>query len=57
LLDINYKNIQEHNQEILCREADVFRLAWLSDGATIARLPLINILGLNEGVLESFYFM
>ena len=46
LLDINCKNIQEHNQEILCREADVFGLAWLSDGATIAWMPLINILGL-----------
>ena len=31
LLDINHKNCIEHNQENLCREADVFGLSWLSD--------------------------
>ena len=46
LLDINHKNCIEHNQENLCREADVFGLSWLSDGATIGRMPLINVLGL-----------
>lgn len=46
LLDINHKNIVENNKEVLCREADIFGLTWLSDGATIARMPLINILGL-----------
>jgi hypothetical protein len=46
LLDINHNNCIEHNQENLCREADVFGLSWLSDGATIARMPLINVLGL-----------
>jgi len=44
LLDINYRNIVEHNKEILYRESDVFGLSWLSDGATIARTPLINVL-------------
>ena len=46
LLVINYRNIVEHNKEILCQESDVFGLSWLSDGATIARTPLINVLGL-----------
>ena len=46
LLDVNYKNVVENNKEVLCREADIFGLTWLSDGATIARMPLINILGL-----------
>jgi hypothetical protein len=46
LLDINYRNIVEHNKETLCRESDVFGLSWLSDGATIGRAPLINVLGL-----------
>jgi hypothetical protein len=46
LLDINYNNIVENNKEILCRESDVFGLCWLSDGATIARMPLLNVLGL-----------
>jgi hypothetical protein len=46
LLDINHSNCVEHNKEILCREADMFGLSWLSDGATIARMPLINVLGL-----------
>jgi hypothetical protein len=46
LLDINYRNIVEHNKEMLCRESDVFGLSWLSDGATIGRTPLINVLGL-----------
>ena len=44
--NINYNNIVENNKEILCRESDVFGLCWLSDGATIARMPLLNILGL-----------
>jgi hypothetical protein len=46
LLDINYNNIVENNKEILCRESDVFGLCWLSNGATIARMPLLNVLGL-----------
>jgi hypothetical protein len=46
LLDINYRNIVEYNKEMLCRESDVFGLSWLSDGATIGRTPLINVLGL-----------
>ncbi len=46
LLVINHRNIVEHNKEVLCQEADVFGLSWLSDGATISRTPLINVLGL-----------
>jgi hypothetical protein len=46
LLDINYNNVVGDNKENLCRESDVFGLCWLSDGATIARMPLLNVLGL-----------
>ncbi len=46
LLDLNYKNCQERNKKTLLAEADTFGLSWLSDGATISRMPLINILGL-----------
>ena len=46
LLDINYSNIVEHNKEVLCQEANVFGLSWLSNGATISRTPLINVLRL-----------
>ena len=44
LLDINHKNIVENNKEVLCHEADIFGLTWLSDGATIACMPLIIFL-------------
>ena len=46
LLDINYSNVIDNNKRLLEREADTFGLNWLSDGATIARMPLINVLGM-----------
>jgi hypothetical protein len=45
LLDLNYENCKETNKVSLLAEADTFGLVWLSDGATIHRMPLINILG------------
>jgi hypothetical protein len=44
LLDLNYKNCIALNKEAILKEADVIGLAWLSDGATVARMPLINVL-------------
>ena len=49
LLNINYNNIVENNTKILCHELDAFGLCWLSNRATIARMPLLNILGLCAG--------
>jgi hypothetical protein len=34
------------NKETILKEADVFGLAWLSDGATVARMPLTNVLAM-----------
>jgi hypothetical protein len=44
LLNINFNNIVENNNVILCCESDGFGLYWLSNGATIARMPLLKIL-------------
>jgi hypothetical protein len=46
LLDFNYKNFMVLNKETIFKEADVFGLAWLSDGATVVRMPLINVLAM-----------
>jgi hypothetical protein len=46
LLDINFDNVIENNKQMLEREADIFGICWLSDGATISRMPLINVLGM-----------
>ena len=46
LLDLNYMKCVDKNKEDLLKEAPIFGLSWLSDGATIARMPLINILGM-----------
>jgi hypothetical protein len=46
LLDINYSNVIDNNKSLLEREADIFGICWLSDGATIAQMPLINVLGM-----------
>jgi hypothetical protein len=54
LLDINHRNIVEHNKEVLRQEADVFGLSWLSDGAAISRSPLINVLGLCADIPPIF---
>ena len=50
LLDLNYKNCMALNKETILKEADVFGLAWLSDGATVARMPLINVLAMCANI-------
>ncbi len=47
LLDINYENTYNLNKAELIREARVFGFAWMGDGATIHKMPLMNILALN----------
>ena len=50
LLDINYKSCMEMNQLQILSDAPIFGLSWLSDGATIARMPLINTLAMCSNV-------
>jgi hypothetical protein len=47
LLDINYENTYSLNKAELIKEAKVFGFAWMGDGATIHKMPLMNILALN----------
>ena len=44
LLDLNFKITYERNKEELLKEAGVFGLAFMGDGATIHRMPLMNVL-------------
>ena len=50
LLDINYRSCMEKNQTQILSDAPIFGLSWLSDGATIARMPLINTLAMCSNV-------
>ena len=45
LLDINFEKCIARMHEALQREADTFGLTFLGDGATVRRLPLINVIG------------
>jgi hypothetical protein len=47
LLDLNYQNCMRLVKDEIIRSAQVLGLCWLSDGATIARTPYINILGFH----------
>jgi hypothetical protein len=48
LLDINYENAYSLNKAELIKEAKVIGFAWMVDGATIHKMPLMNILALNR---------
>jgi hypothetical protein len=47
LLNINYENTYSQNKAELIKEAKVFGFAWMGDGATIHKMPLMNVLALN----------
>ncbi len=47
LLDINYENTYSLNKAELIKEAKAFGFAWMGNGATIHKMPLMNILALN----------
>jgi len=47
LLDINFANIKEINKANLLKEAAVFGVVIMGDGATIHRMPLLNILAMS----------
>ena len=46
LLDLNYQQVYDKNVEQLQKHASTFGLAFLGDGATIKKSPLINILAM-----------
>ena len=50
LLDLNYQTTYKSNKEKLLKEARVFGLAFLGDGATIKRMPLMNVLAMTATV-------
>ena len=55
LLDLNYQTTYKSNKEKLLNEARVFGLAFLGDGATIKRMPLMNVLAMPlMNVLASY---
>ena len=47
LLDLNYRNTYERNKAELLKEVKMFGLAFMGDGATIHRMPLMNILAMS----------
>ena len=45
LLDLNYESYINSNISKLMKDADVYGVCLLGDGATVKRMPLINVLG------------
>lgn len=50
LLDKNYQFYNEQNKSILLKEAKVFGITWMGDGATIKRMALVNVLAMCADV-------
>jgi hypothetical protein len=46
LLDLNFQMEYFHNKTNLLKSADVFGLGFLGNGATVKRMPLMNIIAL-----------
>jgi hypothetical protein len=44
LLDNNYDSYMEGTKELLLKDLDVYGLSFYVDGATVCRMPLLNIL-------------
>ena len=47
LLDLNFETRYNANKVALLKEANTFGLAFLGDGATVKRMPLMNILAMS----------
>jgi hypothetical protein len=47
LLDVNYENTYSLNKTELLKDVKVLGFAWMGDGATIHKMPLMNIFALN----------
>ena len=50
LLKLNYQNCQKMNRAQLLASAPMFGLSFLGDGATIHKMPLINVLAMSANV-------
>ncbi len=46
LLQLNFENTYDRNKMAIMKDAVTFGIAWLGDGATIKRMPLLNMLAL-----------
>ena len=51
VLEHNYWSCSNHNQILLRKDADIFGLPWMIDGATIYHMPLVNNLVICADVL------
>ena len=49
LLDLNYKS-NKANKDLLLKEANIFCLSFIGNGATIKRMPLMNVLAMTATV-------
>ncbi len=47
LLQLNFENTHKWNKYALMKYANMFRVAWVGDRATMKRMPLLNILALD----------
>ena len=50
LLDVIHKQNMKRNLEMIKREAEIFGLLFLGNGATISRCPLLNILASAKNI-------
>jgi hypothetical protein len=50
LLALNYKRLQDQQMAELIKQATTFGLVLYADGATVRRMPLINILAIVESI-------
>ena len=50
LLDLSFKRCIEDNKSKLLSEAKTFGLCFLGDGATVKKLPLVNVLGSTANI-------
>ena len=46
LLTLNYKTCMEMNKTELVTDAEIYGLQYIGDGATIRRMPFVNVLGM-----------
>lgn len=58
LLDLNYETYMNRSKEMLSKDIEIFGISFIGDGATVKRMPLINVLAsgayLHTGVMEIF---
>jgi hypothetical protein len=50
LLDLNFDSTMKHIMKELGKEAPTFGISWMSDGATVKRMPLSNVLAMTAGL-------